>query len=85
MQILNISLKEQSNVKINLKKHPQKKIGEHISCQYSKHTIWTFHSTEDKHDVYRSEDVTKKFCESLREHAVKISNFEKKKMIPLMR
>ena len=49
------------------------------------HTIWTFHSTENKHDVYRSEDVTKKFCERLREHAVKIINFEKKKMIPLTR
>ena len=49
------------------------------------HTIWTFHSTENKHDVYRSEDVTKMFCERLREHAVKIINFEKKKMIPLTR
>ena len=85
MQILNILLKEQSNVKTNLKKHPQKKIGEHIPCQYSMHTIWTFYSTENKHDVYRSEDVTKKFCERLREHAVKIINFEKKKMIPLTR
>ena len=33
--------------------------------------------------MYIGEDCMKKFCESLREHAIKIVNFEKKKMIPL--
>ena len=32
------------------------------------------------HDVYRGKGCMKKFCESLREHAMKISNFKKKKM-----
>ena len=35
------------------------------------------------HNVYRAEDFMEKFCESLREHIIKIINFEKKKMIPL--
>ena len=46
-------------------------------------TIWTFDGKENKHDVYRNEDCMKKFCGSLREHEMKIINFEKKKMIPL--
>ena len=40
-------------------------------------TIWTFE------DVYRGEDYMPKFGESLREHAMKIINFEKKNVIPL--
>ena len=35
---------------------------------------------ENLHDVYRGTDCMKKFCEFLREHAMKITNFEKKKM-----
>ena len=30
------------------------------------------------HDVYRDEDCMKKFCESLREQAMRIIKFEKK-------
>ena len=45
--------------------------------------IWTFDSMENKNNVYRGEDCMKKFCESLREHTVKIINFEKKKILPL--
>ena len=32
------------------------------------------------HDVYRGKYCMKRFCESLREHAMKIINFKKKKM-----
>ena len=35
-------------------------------------------SIKNKHDVYGSKDCMKKFCESLREHAMKIINFFKK-------
>ena len=45
--------------------------------------IWTFNSMENKNNVYRGEDCMKKFCESLREHTVKIINFEKKKILSL--
>ena len=42
-------------------------------------TISSFRSIENKHDVYRGKDCMKKFCEFLREHAMKIINFKKKK------
>ena len=32
-------------------------------------TIWRSNHIEDKHILYRGEDYTKKFCESLRQHA----------------
>ena len=35
--------------------------------------------TENKHNLYREKDCMKRFCESLREHAMKIINFKKKK------
>ena len=46
-------------------------------------TIWTFDGIENNHDVYRGENCMKKFCKSLREHSMKIINFEKKKRILL--
>ena len=47
--------------------------------------IWIFDGIENKCDVYRGEDCMKKFWESLRERALKIINFEKKKMIRLQK
>ena len=43
-------------------------------------TISSFRSIENKHDVYRGKNCMKKYCESLREQAIKIVNFKKKKM-----
>ena len=43
-------------------------------------TIWPFRSMKNRHDVYRGKDCMKKFCESLREHAMKIINLKNKKM-----
>ena len=43
-------------------------------------TTSSFRSIENKHDVYRIKNCMIKFCEFLREHAMKIINFEKKKM-----
>ena len=48
-------------------------------------TIWGFDHIEDKHTLYRKKDCMKKFCESLREHARSIIDFEKKKMLLLTR
>ena len=48
--------------------------------------IQIFDSKENRHDVYRGEDCMEKLSESfesLREHAIKIINFEKIKIIPL--
>ena len=51
------------------------KVSEHISSGFSMSTISSFKNVENKHGVYRGKDCMKKFCESLREHAVKITYF----------
>ena len=43
-------------------------------------TISSFKSIENKHDVYGGKYYMKRFCESLRKHAMKIISFKKKKM-----
>ena len=49
--------------------------------------IWRFgiewYGMEIRHDVSRREDCMKNFCEYIREHAMKVINLKKKKMIPL--
>ena len=76
-------IKRIGGCKYSSEKPSTTKVGVHISSDYSLFTIWTFDGIDNKHDVYRSEDCMKKFCESLREHVIKIINFEKKKMISL--
>ena len=56
------------------------KVSQHIPSGFSMSTISPFRSIENKHDVYRGKDCMKKFCEFLREHAMKIINFKKKKV-----
>ena len=55
------------------------KVSEHIPSGFSMTTISSFKNVEHKHDVYKGKDCMKKFCESLREYAIKIINFKKKK------
>ena len=69
--------------KIILNNHPQQKQLNKFPVRYSISTIWTFDGTKNKHEVCKGEDCIKKFCESLREHAMKIINFEIKKVIQL--
>ena len=57
------------------------KLSEYIPSGFSISTISSFRSIENKHDVYRGKDCMTKFCEFLREHAMKIINFKKKKKI----
>ena len=54
------------------------KVSEDIPSGFSVSTISSFRNIENKHDVYRDKDCMKKFCKSLREHAMKIINFKKK-------
>ena len=56
------------------------KVSEHIPSGFSMSTISSFRSIENKHDVCRGKDCMKRFCEFLREHAMKIINFKKKKI-----
>ena len=56
------------------------KVSEHIPSGFSMRTISSFRIIENKHtDVYRGKYCMKKFCEFLREEAMKIINFKKKK------
>ena len=55
------------------------KVSEHIPSGFSMSTILSFRSIENKYDVYGGKDCMKKFCESLKEHAMKIITFKKKK------
>ena len=60
------------------------KINKHTPPGYSLLTHCSFDKTKNKIDYFRGEDCMKKFCLDLREHATKIINYEKKKMIPLL-
>ena len=51
------------------------KVSKHIPSGFPISTISSFRSIEDKHNVYICEDCTKKFCEFLRKHAIKVINF----------
>ena len=46
-------------------------------------TISSFKSIENKHDVYRGKVCMKTFCESLREQAIEIIDFKKKKNVSI--
>ena len=67
-----------------LKAKPQNsstvKVSEHIPSGFSMSVISPFRSIEYKYDEYRSKDNMKRFCEFLRDHAMKIINFKKKKI-----
>ena len=56
------------------------KAGKHISSGYSMSIMSSFKSIKNNRNIYRYKDFMKKFCESLREHTIKIINFKKKKM-----
>ena len=67
----------------NPKESSTTKINKHTPSGYSLFTHCSFDKTKNKLDYYRGKDCMKKFCKDLREHATKIINYEKKKMIPL--
>ena len=57
-----------------------KKVSEHIPSGFSMSALSSFRSIENKHDACRGKDCMERFCEFLREYAIKIINFKKKKM-----
>ena len=46
--------------------------------------ICSFDSAENKLDCYRGKDCMERFCKDLRDHAMKIINYEEKEIIPLI-
>ena len=59
------------------------KINKHTPSGYSIFTHCSFDESKNKLNYYRGKDCMKKFSKYLREHASKIINYEKKKMILL--
>ena len=73
-------IKKIDGCKNNLVNLSTTKISRHTSSGFSMSTISSFSSIENKHDVYRGKDFMKKFCNSLKEDAMKIINYKKKKI-----
>ena len=67
----------------NPEKSSTTKINKHTPSGYSLFTHCSFDRTKNNLDYYRNKNCMKNFCLDLREHATKITNYEKKKMIPL--
>ena len=65
--------------KNNSEKLCKTQVGKGIRSGFSVSTISSIKEIENKHEVYRGKECMKKFCESSREHAVKIINFKNKK------
>ena len=68
-----------SEYKNNPEKSPATTVGGHIPSGFSMYATSSLKDIKNKHDVYRGKDCMKKFCESLKEHAMKIIKFKKKK------
>ena len=76
-------LEKMSTCQNNPRESSTTEINKHVPSGYSLFTHCSFDKTKNKLDYYRGKDCMKKFCKDLREHATKIINYEKKKMIPL--
>ena len=76
-------LKKMSTCINNPNESSTTKINKHIPSGYSIFTSCSFDESKNKLNYYRGKDCMKKFCEDLGEHAIKIINNEKKKIIPL--
>ena len=58
-------------------------INKHTPSGYSIFTSCSSDESKNKLNYYRGDDCMKKFCKYLREHAMKIINYEKKRIVPL--
>ena len=76
-------LEKMSTCQNNPNESSTTEINKHTPSGYSIFTHCSFDQTKNKLDHYRGKDCMKKFSKNLREHATKIINYEKKKMIPL--
>ena len=76
-------LEKMSTCQNNPNESSTTEINKHLPSGYSIFTHCSFVRAKNKLNYYRGKDCMKKFCKDLREHAAKIINYEKKKMIPL--
>ena len=76
-------LEKMSTCQNNPNESSTTEINKHTPSGYSIFTHCSFDLTRNKLNYYRGKDCMKKFYKDLREHATKIINYEKQKMIPL--
>ena len=67
----------------NPKESSTTKINKHTPSRYSIFTSCSFDESKNKLNYYRGKDCMKRFCKDLKEHATRIINHEKKRIIPL--
>ena len=67
------------------KSYREKKKTKHTPSDYSLFTNCLFDAAKNKLHRYRGKDCMEKFCKDLREHAIKIVDYEKKIIILLMK
>ena len=68
-------LEKMSTCNNNPEKSSTTKINKHTPSGYSLFTNCSFDATKNKLDYYRGKNCMKKFCQDLREHAIKIINY----------
>ena len=61
----------------------QRKKNKHTPSGYSLFPNCSFDATKKQTYCYKGEDCMERFCKDLRDHAMKIINYEEKEMIPL--
>ena len=76
-------LEKMSTCYNNPEKSSTIEINKNTPSGYSLFTHCSFGKTKNKLNYYRGKYCMKNFCKNLKEHAIKVINYEKKKMIPL--
>ena len=67
----------------NLKNSYTERKAKHDPSGWAMFTKCSFDATKNKIDYYRGIDCIKMLCKNIKDHALKIINYEKKEMIPL--
>ena len=76
-------LEKISTCQNNPNKSSTTKINKHTPSGYSIFTNCSFDESKNKINYYRGDNCMTKFCKDLREHAMKIINYENKRMVSL--
>ena len=80
--MLKVCSKKYIHVKVILKNLIEKKT-KHTPPGHSLFTNCSFDATKNEFNCYKGKDFMERFCKDLRDHAMKIINYEEKQMIPL--
>ena len=76
-------LEKFSTCHINPNESSTTKKNKHTPYGYSMFTYCSFDAAKNRLGYYRGQDCMEKFCNDLKEHAMKVISYEKKEMIPL--